>query len=460
MEEGDLRTVALNRNPSVHGAQQTGIGIVFGRPEVGPEASGPYKIHSVSSGGTAFQSGLICAGDMLFKVNGVSVLDLTAEQITALILGKPSSPITLTISTPPALHASQPQLPHTSSVHSLAPTPALHSTTPHQLHSTPPANVPMTDDDIGNRPVSPSVAHSYRSTRNTSLWNRSAHGTPVSELRGYMSSSPSLANTSVAGHPSASDSSAPPLYTGYQSHTSATRGMAPISAMSVSRAHTHETPPDTGYTRTVLSPPPMPVAVSTQLADSTSAHKPLTELRFEPTQHAGVSIEQDGKVAVNNGGMYWACLRLTPAVPPTGKYCALFQILRQSSGAARRDEDSQSNAALHEGCGSFIGVCDPERHHPARRRGMGSEHAWMVSLRTGSRFHNGKDLPAPHTSPAPIGSMIAVMIDMDRKLTRIQVDGDLPGATFSGIPDIPGGLLCLAVDLCRGDAIEILPRIS
>jgi hypothetical protein len=35
------------------------------------------------------------------------------------------------------------------------------------------------------------------------------------------------------------------------------------------------------------------------------------------------------QVAVNNGGMYWACLRLTPAVPPTGKYCALFQILRQ-----------------------------------------------------------------------------------------------------------------------------------
>jgi len=31
-----------------------------------------------------------------------------------------------------------------------------------------------------------------------------------------------------------------------------------------------------------------------------------------------------------------------------------------------------------------------QRHNPAKRRGMGSEHAWMVSLRTGSRFHNGK----------------------------------------------------------------------
>jgi hypothetical protein len=106
-ERGKLRTVTLNRSPSKDGAQQTGIGIVFGRPEVGREASGPYKIHSVAPAGTAFQSGLIHAGDLLFNVNGDSVLDLTAEQITALILGTPSSPITLTISTPPALKASR-----------------------------------------------------------------------------------------------------------------------------------------------------------------------------------------------------------------------------------------------------------------------------------------------------------------------------------------------------------------
>ena len=115
--DGELRTVTLNRNPSKDGAQQTGIGIVFGRPEVGREASGPYKIHSVAPAGTAFQSGLIHAGDLLFNVNGDSVLDLTAEQITALILGTPSSPITLTISTPPALKASSPQLPQTPGKH-------------------------------------------------------------------------------------------------------------------------------------------------------------------------------------------------------------------------------------------------------------------------------------------------------------------------------------------------------
>ena len=80
MEEGDLRTVALNRNPSVHGAQQTGIGISFGRPEVGPEASGPYKIHSVLSGGTAFQSGLICAGDAPLQQNSMGAHDPTGRE--------------------------------------------------------------------------------------------------------------------------------------------------------------------------------------------------------------------------------------------------------------------------------------------------------------------------------------------------------------------------------------------
>jgi hypothetical protein len=84
------------------------------------------------------------------------------------------------------------------------------------------------------------------------------------------------------------------------------------------------------------------------------------------------------------------------------------------------------------------------------------EHAHdLLSSPFGSLVH--------HPSPSLLisrHSIIAVMIDMDRKLTRIQVDGDLPGATFSGIPDIPGGLLCLAVDLCRGDAIEIMPQIS
>jgi hypothetical protein len=89
---------------------------------------------------------------------------------------------------------------------------------------------------------------------------------------------------------------------------------------------------------------------------------------------------------------------------------------------------------------------------------MGSEHAWMVSLRTGTRFHNGKDLPAPLASPAPAGSEMAVMIDMDSKVTYIKVNGESPGAIFNGIPHFPGGVLSIAIDLCRGDVVEILPR--
>jgi hypothetical protein len=96
---GNLRTVTLNRNPSVNGAQQTGIGIIFGRPTDERLASGPYKIESVFPTGTASQSGQIHAGDLLFTVSGVSVLGLTAKQISHLLMGQPSSPVTLMIST-------------------------------------------------------------------------------------------------------------------------------------------------------------------------------------------------------------------------------------------------------------------------------------------------------------------------------------------------------------------------
>jgi len=93
--QANLREITLNRNPSKDGAQQTGIGIVFARDKVG----GVTHIHSVSPAGTEFQSGRIHAGDLLCQVNGVSVQDLTAEKITALMLGRPSFPITLTIYT-------------------------------------------------------------------------------------------------------------------------------------------------------------------------------------------------------------------------------------------------------------------------------------------------------------------------------------------------------------------------
>ena len=164
----------------------------------------------------------------------------------------------------------------------------------------------------------------------------------------------------------------------------------------------------------------MPVA-NDYVGDVSGSHKPIPDLCFEATGHSGVKIDSNGKMARNAGGAYWACIRLTPAVPATGKWRALFEIARPDSRQAAADSDVPS-----EGCGSFIGVCDPTRHIAAKSRGMGSAHAWMVSLRTGTRFHNGKDLPAPYASPAPTGSIIAVMIDMDTKVTRIQVDGDIP----------------------------------
>jgi hypothetical protein len=98
--DGDARTVLLKRNPSIHGAKETGIGIIFGRSEAGPESAGPYRIHKVLTDGTAFQSGSISAGDLLLKVNGVEVIGLTAERVTALLKGNPSSPVKITISTP------------------------------------------------------------------------------------------------------------------------------------------------------------------------------------------------------------------------------------------------------------------------------------------------------------------------------------------------------------------------
>ena len=289
--DGELRTVTLNRNPSKDGAQQTGIGIIFGRPEVGREASGPYKIHSVASAGTAFQSGLIHAGDLLFKVNGASVLDLTAEQITTLILGKPSSPITLTISTPPALKASSPQLPQTPGKHSLAPTSALLSTMPHQFQSTPPFNVPMTADDIdtGSSSVSSLLANSYSSNRNTSQWHSQKSATHGMAPTSAMSISRAMAQTSQDTGaslspplPSLPEPPRPPILASLPPFPPSlphlfmlllTLTRVRCCCMSCVFA---------GYAHRALLPPSMPVAAAEQFAESTStsAHRPLTELRY------------------------------------------------------------------------------------------------------------------------------------------------------------------------------------
>jgi hypothetical protein len=80
--------------------EKTGIGIIFGRHLAGPKAALPYFISTVLIDGTAHKSGLIKAGDFLHEINGVEVSDMAVEQITSLIMGQPSSAITITISTP------------------------------------------------------------------------------------------------------------------------------------------------------------------------------------------------------------------------------------------------------------------------------------------------------------------------------------------------------------------------
>jgi hypothetical protein len=100
VDQNVVRTVLLNRKSSCNLAaktddEKTGIGIVFGRSVVGRD---PYTIQKVLTDGTAYQSGMIKAGDWLHEVNGVKVVDLTVDQIKSLIMGKPCSPITVTIS--------------------------------------------------------------------------------------------------------------------------------------------------------------------------------------------------------------------------------------------------------------------------------------------------------------------------------------------------------------------------
>jgi hypothetical protein len=99
---GDMREVALNRSPAVNGTEETGIGLVFGRHEFGHGPVAPYKVIKMFQGGTAYQSGLIYTGDLLHQVDGVEVKELSVEKITELIIGKPSSAITITVSTPSA----------------------------------------------------------------------------------------------------------------------------------------------------------------------------------------------------------------------------------------------------------------------------------------------------------------------------------------------------------------------
>jgi hypothetical protein len=61
-------------------------------------ARAPYAIYQVSVDGPAFQSGLVYPGDLLHKVNGVEVGELTVEQVAGLLKGKPGTAVCITLS--------------------------------------------------------------------------------------------------------------------------------------------------------------------------------------------------------------------------------------------------------------------------------------------------------------------------------------------------------------------------
>ena len=372
-----LRTFSINRNPSDHGAKETGVGIVFGRTGAGPwhpeECNGPHTIRQVSAEGTAFQSGLVHAGDTLLKVDGVEVGNLTTEQVSALIFGKPSSQITLTIAQSPATPSYSPAIESTMTYQDLQGTPASE-----QLHA----------HDVFGDPET--LRSDHREVLSVQPWSGD---------RGHEKSFALQARKDLL--------------------------------------------------------PPVPDFSKNELDHfGSGVHETIPNLQFEQSGHAGIEIGSSRKVAHNLSGSYLTCLRMTPAIPPTGKHHARFEIIRQGPDGTARRHSRGKWGRVHEGCGSFIGVCDSQ-WHPSGRRAMGSEHAWMVSLRTGTRFHNNRDLPPPHAAPAQQGSIVAVMVDMDKRFARIQVDSHAPGALFA-IPQLNGGLLCIAIDLCRGDAIEIL----
>merc|ERR1712216_250199 len=87
-----MRSVTIKRGGA------TGVGIQFEKAN-----PGPFKIKSLTEGGSAALSGKIKAGDLLHGVNDNSVYELDPMQTTQLILGPPGS---LLLPTPRSLNGS------------------------------------------------------------------------------------------------------------------------------------------------------------------------------------------------------------------------------------------------------------------------------------------------------------------------------------------------------------------
>jgi hypothetical protein len=90
-----LRVVRLLRADGNDGAI-TGVGISFVK-DLRWGSLGPYMITETFRNSPALRCGEIQAGDFLFSVDGVSVIDKDANAVTALILGQPCTPVVLAI---------------------------------------------------------------------------------------------------------------------------------------------------------------------------------------------------------------------------------------------------------------------------------------------------------------------------------------------------------------------------
>ena len=91
----DCRTVQILRNPNALPGTAAGIGLQFARPR---GQMGPCHVLALKDDMPAYKSGLVKTGDLIHAVQGIDIYNHTPEDITQLILGPPSTFVSLTVS--------------------------------------------------------------------------------------------------------------------------------------------------------------------------------------------------------------------------------------------------------------------------------------------------------------------------------------------------------------------------
>ena len=91
----DCRTVQILRNPDALPGTAAGIGLQFARPR---GQMGACHVLALKDDMPACKSGLVKIGDLIHAVQGIDIYNHTPEDITQLILGPPSTFVSLTVS--------------------------------------------------------------------------------------------------------------------------------------------------------------------------------------------------------------------------------------------------------------------------------------------------------------------------------------------------------------------------